>query len=460
MYNSNVKSAIVKTIGLLGDFPKNDRLEFQADLLRNGFVEDFAPLSISNYTDLTSDKRKIHLKDVFYPDFRDLMFIKPENSYNERESLSTRFSKEFTNELYFVRVDQVTGIVQQSLKFKVVKCEIFLFAEQIGLFSLTLELNKSLLNDFTLNDLIFFCRNFDSLVSFNGDGDTMVWHNYITSNFICKRKLVGNNVKADEYSGSKFKVFTAIDCNVSAINRLPYLYDMGTSSKLGSAKGNHYISPHPEYYDELMKNKISIFNNWEALCLFDSFTCVGNGLLVGRDEKDTLFKTNNWEYIYFRIYLSRVFFKYNLYRYNTNLHENTFKLRNQFEGFLNNYNLSHISFNFLPNVIFDKIGAALHLDEELERFQKRINRISSAIQEKKQSKTNMLLQIVTVLGGISSVQPVVGLLNRLKTNLGWTSLSFFSVIISIVVFIGLGVLNWLKPEFFKKLGKSVKKLWK
>ena len=155
-----------------------------------------------------------------------------------------------------------------------------------------------------------------------------------------------------------------------------------------------------------------------------------------------------------------MFFKYNLYRYNSSIPDGAVNLRNQFETFLNDYNLSHISFNFLANEIFKKTGEVLDINVELTAFHSRINRLYATIQDKKQSKTNMLLQIVTVLGGITSVQPVIGILNHLKTNLGWSSLSFFSVIISIVLIIGLGVLFWLKPEFFQKLGKSAKKLWK
>ena len=64
------------------------------------------------------------------------------------------------------------------------------------------------------------------------------------------------NVKADEYSGSKFKTYTVIDTDVSQENRSAYLYDMGTASRIGSAKGNQYSSPHPDYYNELMKNKL------------------------------------------------------------------------------------------------------------------------------------------------------------------------------------------------------------
>jgi hypothetical protein len=457
MYNSNVNRAFVKIIGLLGEFDGKQILEFPKELLNDGFSEDCGPLSYKNYDSLTKDKREKHLKDVFYPDFRELLFANSSIAKIKREEvLSRRFFKSYESELFFIELDvKNKEIIKQSLNFKVVKSEIFLFAEQIGLFALTLELCSDKLTDESIRDLIFFSRNFDSLISVDGSNKTQLWHNYISETFISKIKLVGENVKADEYSGSKFKTYTVIDSDVAQENRSAYLYDMGTASKIGSARGTLYSSPHPDYYTDLMKNKISIFNNWEALCLFDSFTCAGHKLLLGKDEEDEFFKKSNWEYIYFRVYLFRLFFKYNLYRYNSDLHDNTVKLRNQFEKFLNNYNLSHISFNFLPNEMFNKIGEALHLDEELVTFQSRINRISSAIQEEKQSRTNALLQFVTVLGGLGSVQPVFEGLSLAQKYLGWSNGVFYTLLVLILLGITLGVLAFLMPDLVKTIKKNI-----
>lgn len=454
MYNSNVAKAFVKIIGLLGEFDGKRIQEFNNELLVDGFSEDIGPLSYKDYDSFTKEKREKHLKDVFYPDFRELLFVS-KNKMNREEALSRRFLKSFDSELFFIDRDvENKEIIKQSLNFKVVQSEIFLFANQIGLFALTIELKSHKPTDEDVRDLIFFSRNFDSLVSVDGSNNTELWHEYISKTFISKIKLVGENVKADEYSGSKFKTYTVIDTNVDNEYRSAYLYDMGTASRIGSAKGNQYSSPHPDYYNDLMKNKISIFNNWEALCLFDSFTCVGNNVLIGQKVEEEFFKKSNWEYIYFRVYLFRLFFKYNLYRYNSDLHDNTIKLRNQFEQFLNQYNLSHISFNFLPNEIFNKIGVALHLDEELNTFQTRINRISTAIQEEKQSRTNALLQFVSVLGGLGSVQPVFNGLSLAKQYLGWSNLVFYTLLILILLGIGLGLLAFLMPELVKKIKKK------
>ena len=191
-----------------------------------------------------------------------------------------------------------------------------------------------------------------------------------------------------------------------------------------------------------MKNRVSLFNNWESLCLFDSFTTIGNnGLLTHENNDIEKGKLDTWQDTYFRIYLFRLFFKYNLFRYNSELHKDTVNLRNRFERFLNEYNLNHISYNFQPNEIFQKTGIALDLENELTLFQQRINRISSAIQEEKQSRMNKLLQIVTILSIMASIQPIFDLLSWAQTMYAWSDK--FQNILQILIFV-----IWFSLLFF------------
>jgi hypothetical protein len=284
----------------------------------------------------------------------------------------------------------------------------------------------------------------------------MKWHDWISKQLICGIELRSKKnkvVKADEYSGSKFKVFCVIDC-VEKENRSALLFDMATASRLETGKGEGDYAPSIEYLEDVSKNKISVFNNWEALCLFDSFTCVGKDILKENWQRST------WEYTYFRVYLFRLFFKYNIYRYNSELHDKPVKLRSQFEEFLNDYNLSHISFNFLPNDMFDKIGKALKLDEELSAFESRINKLSATIQEEKQSRTNMLLQAVTALGAISSVQPILNGLNYAQNFLGLSNISFYFILFFLILCIILFVVNFIMPEKIKAVKKIIIKWFK
>lgn len=439
MTTTKVNHSLIKIIGLLGEYPTSRRKSFQNVLLKHGYKEDGG----------SSVLKKI-LKDIFYPDFRNLMFIKSDDK-SEDDLLSRRFYSNEIKSVVFVKRDPVSKNISQRFSIDVVNSEIFLFGEQIGLFSLTIKVSENNYSIESISDIINQCRNFDAEIDVNSTDMNYgpKWHQWITQNYLCGTILRDDEkkIKVDEFSGSKFKVFSVIDCEIAPTQRMNLLFDLGTSSPLNSSIGEGNFAPHPDYFNEVMKNKISIFNNWESLCLFDSFTTIGKDFLVKEKPK--------WEQTYFRIYLFQLFFKYNLYRYNSDLHDNTVKLRNQFEKFLNNYNLSHISFNFLPNEMFNKIGDALHLDEELNTFQNRINRISSAIQEEKQSRTNALLQFVSVLGGLGSVQPVFDGLSLAQKYLGWSDGVFYTLLVLILLGIGFGVLAFLMPELVKKIRKNI-----
>ena len=73
----------------------------------------------------------------------------------------------------------------------------------------------------------------------------------------------------------------------------------------------------------------------------------------------------------------------------------------------------------------------------------------------KQAKTNMLLQAVTVLSGISSVGPAIDIVKQLKVYLGWSSTLFYLILSVIVILLVFGVLYFIMPEKIKKIWKSM-----
>jgi hypothetical protein len=377
------------------------------------------------------------------------MFIKPDDQ-EQRKLLSERWVSDKKSELVFLKKLKDKTL---EIPVKVNQAEIFLFPGQIGLFSIDISIDEPSVSAEAYNDLIFLCRQFDKPVIYQSNGQNIEshWHDWISQHVLCGLKLRGPHIKSDEYSGSKFKVFSVFDTDNSPQERLHLLYDMATASKIGSSAGSEENSPHPEYYNTIMKNKMSVFNNWDTLSLFDSFTCVGTNVI------DQPWKRSTWDYTYFRIYLYRLFFKYNLFRYNSELYNKTTKLRDQFEGFLNDYNISHISYNFLPNDMYEKIGNALNLKDEVDFFQQRINRISTAIQEEKQSRTNTLLQVVTVLGGISSVQPVLDGIESARGYMHFSGLLFYSLLALLLMIVGYFILNFLMPDEMKQFRQKLSK---
>ena len=204
----------------------------------------------------------------------------------------------------------------------------------------------------------------------------------------------------------------------------------------------------------MINDKISVFNNYAILPLFDTFTVVGYNLL-NEDKYGT--KRSTWSQTYFRIYLYNLLIKYNLYRYNMDMEHDSVKVRDEFESFLNTYNLSHISYNFLPNLIFHNHRKSLQIDEELTKFQERINRISQAIQEEQQKRSNLLLGIVGAMTSISSAKPIFEILENTRKDLSWNHGIFYSLTLLTTILLALPILAYLFPEKKKQLIRKWKR---
>ena len=154
MKNTKINHSMIKIIGLLGEYPIPLRKLFQVDLIKNGYKEDSGD----------ADSKKI-LKDIFYPDFRSLMFTKNDDKDDE-ELLSRRFYIETSKNIAFIKRDRDKKIIEQY-NVDIVKSEIFLFGEQIGLFSLTLKIDENNHSVSFISNIINQCRNFDSEINRN-----------------------------------------------------------------------------------------------------------------------------------------------------------------------------------------------------------------------------------------------------------------------------------------------------
>jgi hypothetical protein len=426
-----INHAIIRIVGLLGE--ENDKKgSYVQELIRNGYSEEPYPLK-----DGVKDEglTKV-LRDQYYPDFRNVMFLQ------DKEKASTRlFSLE---EKKVSLAYKSRGQIEGYYELTVIKSEIFLFKGQIGLFSLSLQPAEEHYEIRHFSNIMSIVRSFDTMLL-----DQKLWHEWISLNYLAGKPLRGDHVMADEYSGSKFKTFSVIDADFTGQDRKALLFDLATTSPIGSGAGIGNFAPDSEYYEEIMSNRIAAFQNYEALCLFDGFCCVGSFQLGPRGDN----RYATWDYTYFRIYLYRLFFKYNLYRYNSMIHhqkQDVIYYRDQFEDFLIKYNISHISFNFLGNEIFHKTGLALELDNELNIFRERINNLSAAIQEKRQATTNLLLQGVTFLGFISSLSPILDLLKVFDQWIGIED-SMLNAIITLIIIIALvSIFYYLVTEKWRK----------
>lgn len=422
-------------IRIVGIFEAKKHAKLAKDFIKEGF-------ELENLSDST---RKFY-KDYWYPEFRDLLFFK------EKETSSKILKKTFNQSLTFVKNKDKANNPITTVDAEIRSVELILFPNDLHFFSIELKPKEN--NIQQIADLIFCAREFNKELL---DQPELNWVNWIEKNCLNGIQITSNDVNdvvhTDGFSGSKFKLYTLVDFKETEALKDPQvrdelLYDLGCVSPMNTAGGDYPFTPSESYFEELLSDKISVFNNYTVLPLFDTFTVVGYNLL-NFDDYGT--KRSSWTQTYFRIYLYNLFIKYNLFRYNLDMEHDSVKVRDEFESFLNTYNLSHISYNFLPNLIFHQHRKSLQIDEELEKFQERINRISQAIQEEQQKRSNLLLGIVGAMTSISSVKPILDILENTRTQINLNGYLFYSLAGIIALTAAIPLLAYLFPEKKKQL---------
>jgi len=270
--------------------------------------------------------------------------------------------------------------------------DVFVFPYDIGIFSMKIRVDEDKeLSLGLISDLLNMLRALQVKFQVGDNATTM-------KDFISDHILSAFSLPIEwQTFNPQLKSYTVIDlANEMEQKELDYLlYDMGNVSPLGSAAGNTMFSPSDEYYSEQMsQNKISIFKNWSALALYDTFTRIS----VNFPDR---FKT--WEYDFYNVYVYSLYMKTFLYLTNTRLSDVTIlnkeneAIRDRFVEFVNDYHHTQISYKFLPDLLKDKMAFALDIPSELDSMEVKISRINQHVQERRQQRMNFILVMITFL---------------------------------------------------------------
>ncbi len=287
---------------------------------------------------------------------------------------------------------------EKAIPFGVEYADLFLFPHGIGIFSLKICLNEgSGLNLGMVSDFLNKIRYLDAQIKFAGEDNQLSMKEFIEQNF-----LKGLNLEKDwSVYNPQLKAYTHIDLKEEIPEEeMDYLlYDMGNVALLGSSKGKGVFAPSESYFKEqIANNKISVFRNWSALALYDTFT------RISMNFPD---RFKSWEYDYFNLYIHCLYIKFFMYLTNSELSDvtvvskRTEKIRDMFIEFINDYYHSHISYKFLPDLLQDKLMFSLEIQSEIERMETKIMRINEHFQERREKTFNIALVIITLLSVFS-----------------------------------------------------------
>jgi membrane protein YdbS with pleckstrin-like domain len=86
-----------------------------------------------------------------------------------------------------------------------------------------------------------------------------------------------------------------------------------------------------------------------------------------------------------------------------------------------------------------------------------INNLSKSIQERKQARTNMLLQAVTILTSITSLGPIFIFLQQVQFYFKWSDMFFKCSLSVILLSMIIAIFIYLKLDKFKKIVRKTYK---
>jgi hypothetical protein len=125
--------------------------------------------------------------------------------------------------------------------------------------------------------------------------------------------------------------------------------------------------------------------------------------------------------------------------------DNIENLRAKYEEFLNNFDTFPISYNFLPNEIFQQIGKGLNVQMELNDFHNRIIRMSETIKEKKQERMNLLLGLISVMSALATTAVIPAIIKQSNEVSGISALIYFTFLAFVLIILSYTLLRFLKP---------------
>jgi hypothetical protein len=344
------------------------------------------------------------LRQIFYSNFTNLIVSK--NCHRQDHPCTSLFRHLQLTDVSGFKNLMLVNDQEESLKFSIAKIDVFLFPEiisdsyreKLGIYAFHINLTDEHVGFETISSFIHRIRLFESNNRIrSGEAD------FTTIGFI-QQKILSSGISLDLISnimGNKLKVFTVINAanDIDDINKR--LFDTGTAQHIATKSHEHSTKGSEELYQELMKsNSISVYSNWKALAIFDSFTVIGN-------------KLNNidstWGTTYLLIYIHCLKMKFYLFHVNSALSNISFfekyseRLRANFTKFINSNNLFAISFNILPNKIYHAVKKSLEINEEVEELEKKIIKINRIINEKSDKNLNRLIFLLALLGVVSVI---------------------------------------------------------
>lgn len=226
--------------------------------------------------------------------------------------------------------------------------------------------------------------------------------------------LHGQSIEDLIEEGNNMKVFQVVQTDDERPDNA-LLYEIANFIPIGSVNGNKYQTPDKDYYEHIMKtNLVSVFQNWKALALVDSFT-----VLASKSEGSF----NDWPYThcyYPLVFLRCVYEKtycvsrniaYRLNQANGNLLDEIAEMEKY-------YSYENLSYNFLPTMLYRKMAQGMDIEsdkrEVSKQMKERIREERKQKEEKEARNRSLALAFVSVFAVFSTAWGLFSLIKESK----------------------------------------------
>ena len=409
----------------------------------------------SNYTPLETinsewkkvvktQEEKDLLKKYYYPEFVDFCY---KDNCSDKQGME-RYTMPLNRKM---EIEWRTG---KMLQFEVERLDVYILPYNLLLYSIKIIENDTPLDDVTAS--ISMLRNvcdYTNTATENFCNEILfpiaeIYKSCASSYDKQKKPFVYTNLI--EF-GNKLKAFQIAEVPMSDTNGVSsetLLFELGTLAPIDSLNSKASSATSFEYFEKTIKeHKVSIYNNWKALSIFDTFTILSCS--VDKWLRD------NWNDYYFgMLYVYSLFTKYYLFRMNLLFRNDTCDavvLEKEFTDFERSCRFNKISYNFLPQEVYTAIDKAQDIRDENEKLYHMIEQEKRIQEEKSERKLSNFLLLLTFLAAFSAIWDFACLINELypfAENMGSSVFGFrvVSGVLVVLLLIALFVIVFSKRK--------------
>lgn len=243
-------------------------------------------------------------------------------------------------------------------------------------------------------------------------------------------KLANNSSPAEiTYSGTKMRQFQLVETD-KIDDEL--LYEIGSFSNIGVVSETDPTKenkPSDDYYSYIIKeNTLSVFSNWKALALNDSFTIMSIDDFFRKNEYD-----ENFELLYVRCLLEEFycFDRNNLYHENKTF--NSDEIEREITYMERHYFYDNMSYSFLPPLMYNLMAKGIGLSGHRRQL---VENVKKSLQEARHQRENYIVnfaQIFAVITVIWTFRDMLAKVLPCTENNQVISLSFALVAVAFTV---------------------------